>query len=111
MVFGLGAMLKKRLWIISLTVNNLKFVGSTSFGTRDGIGRHQQVASPLSNILRVYNYPTSDKNTLLVLVSGGLIYHVVDSTTIFGPILSIAAMTDFGFASIFRSCIYYSIYY
>jgi hypothetical protein len=79
--------------------NNLKFVGSSSFGTRDGIGRHQQVASPLSNILRVYNYPTSDKNTLLVLTSGGLIYHVVDATTIFGPILTIAAMTDFGFAS------------
>src|SRR3982751_6883999 len=70
--------------------NNLKFVGSSSFGTRDGIGRHQQVASPLSNILRVYNYPTSDKNTLLVLTSGGLIYHVVDSVTIFGPILTIA---------------------
>jgi hypothetical protein len=79
--------------------NNLKFVGSSSFGTRDGIGRHQQVASPLSNILRVYNYPTSDKNTLLVLTSGGLIYHVVDAVTIFGPILTIPLMTDFGFAS------------
>jgi hypothetical protein len=76
---------------------NIKFVGEKAFGTRDGIGRHQDVASPLSNVLRMYNYPTSDKNTLLVLTSGGLIYHVVDGTTIFGPILTIANMTDFGF--------------
>lgn len=76
---------------------NIKFVGSTSFGTRDGIGRHQDVVSPLSNVLRMYNYPTDDKNTLLVLTSAGEIYHVVDSTTIFGPILTIANMTDFGF--------------
>ena len=76
---------------------NIKFVGSSSFGTRDGIGRHQDVASPLANILRFYNYPTVDKNTLLVLTAGGKIYHVVDSTTIFGPILTIPNMTDFGF--------------
>lgn len=77
--------------------NNIQFISDSSFGTRDGIGRHQEVASPLSNVLRMYNYPTSDKNTLLVLVSGGMIYHVVDSTTIFGPILTIPNMTDFGF--------------
>lgn len=76
---------------------NIKFVGSSSFGTRDGIGRHQDVASPLSNILRMYNYPTEDKNTILVLTSAGEIYHVVDSATIFGPILTIPTMTDFGF--------------
>lgn len=76
---------------------NLRFIGDNSFGTRDGIGRHQNLASPLANILRIYNYPTSDKNTLLVLTAGGNIYHVVDSTTVFGPILTIAAMTDFGF--------------
>lgn len=77
--------------------NNLQFIGDSSFGTRDGIDRHQNIGSPLSNILRMYNYPTSDKNTLLVLTQGGLIYHVVDSTTMFGPILTIPAMTDFGF--------------
>src|SRR3982751_4192080 len=66
--------------------NNLKFIGSAGFGTRDGIGRHQSIASPLSNILRMYNYPTSDKNTVLVLTSGGNIYHVVDGTTMYGPI-------------------------
>lgn len=78
--------------------NNIQFVGGQGFATRDGIGRHQDIASPLSNILRMYNYPTADKNTVLVLTSGGLIYHVVDSTTMFGPILTIPAMTDFGFA-------------
>jgi len=77
--------------------NNLKFIGDNSFGSRDGIGLHQNVAVPLSNVLRIYNYPTTDENTLLVLVSGGDIYHVVDSTTVHGPILSIPAMTDFGF--------------
>jgi hypothetical protein len=77
--------------------NNLKFVGERAFGTRDGVGRHQTVASPLSNILRMYNYPTSDKNTLLVLTSGGTIYHVVDGATIYGPILTIPDMIDFGF--------------
>jgi hypothetical protein len=49
----------------------------------------------------MYNYPTTDKNTLLVLVANGAngeIYHVVDETTMFGPILTIAGMTDFGFA-------------
>lgn len=77
--------------------DNVKYIGGGAFGTRDGIGRHQEVASPLANILRIYNYPTSDKNTLLVLTSGGNIYHVVDSTTIYGPILTIPLMTDFAF--------------
>lgn len=76
---------------------NIKFIGSTAFATRDGVGKHQTVAAPLTGILRMYNYPTSDKNTLLVLTTGGKIYHVVDAATIFGPILTITAMTDFGF--------------
>ena len=77
--------------------NNLKFVGDNGFASRDGIGIHQSVAVPLANILRIYNYPTVDKNTLLVLTAGGNIYHVIDATTVFGPILTIATMTDFGF--------------
>lgn len=77
--------------------NNLQFVGSSAFGSRYGIGRHQDVASPLAHVLRMYNYPTADKNTLLVLTTGGNIFHVVDKTTIYGPILTIPTMTDFGF--------------
>ncbi len=76
---------------------NLRFIGSSSFGTRFGVGLSQSVAAPLSKILRIYNYPTADKNTILVLTDGGKIYHVVDSTTVYGPILTIATMTDFGF--------------
>lgn len=76
---------------------NLKYVGGSSFTVRDGIGRHQSIGAPLANILRMYNYPTADKNTVLVLTSGGNIYHIVDAATMFGPILTIAAMTDFGF--------------
>lgn len=75
--------------------SNLKYIGGSSFGSRDGIGRHQNIGAPLSNILRMYNYPTTDKNTVLVLVSGGSIYHIVDSVTMFGPILTIPTMTDF----------------
>src|SRR5215510_1865004 len=77
--------------------NNIQFIADSSFATRDGIARHQDIGAPLSNILRIYNYPTSDKNTILVLVQGGMIYHVVDTTTMFGPILTIPNMTDFGF--------------
>lgn len=78
--------------------DNLRYFGPNSFGSRYGIGQHQDVGAPLSNILRIYNYPTSDKQTILVLTTGGNIFHVVDPSTIFGPILTIAGMTDFGFA-------------
>lgn len=80
---------------------NLKFVGTASIGTRDGIGVSQDVAVPLANIKRIYNYPTNTGNTLIVLVTNALgegeIYHVVDSTTLYGPILTIAEMEDFAF--------------
>jgi hypothetical protein len=76
---------------------NLKFVGSQGFASRDGVGRHQDIASPLKHVLRFYNYPTDTANTLLVLTAGGNIYHVVNPTTMFGPILTIPTMEDFGF--------------
>jgi hypothetical protein len=82
-------------------VENIRFVGSTAFATRFGVGQHQNVAVPLGNIVRLYNYITQDGNTLLVLTydgTDGEIYHVVDSTTVFGPILTIPGMEDFGFA-------------
>lgn len=81
--------------------HNLRYVGSSAFASRDGIGPHQTIAAPLANILRMYNYPTDTGNTLLVLVKDGVnysIFHVVNKTTIFGPILTLANMTDFGFA-------------
>jgi len=79
---------------------NIKFIGTTGFGTRDGVDIHQNVAVPLGNIIRIYNFITQDKNTLLVLVQNTTtlnyeIYHVVDSITVLGPILTRAGMTDF----------------
>lgn len=79
---------------------NIRFVGSTAFATRYGIDKHQNVAVPLGHIVRIYNYITTQGSTLLVLTfdgTTGKIYHVVDSTTVFGPILTITGMTDFGF--------------
>lgn len=80
--------------------NNVKFSAGGDVSTRDGIGISQNVSVPLSNVKRIYNYPTQTGNTLIVLtVFGGVgyIYHVINSTTIYGPILSVAGMTDFAF--------------
>lgn len=69
--------------------------------TRPGIEISQDVAVPLSNVKRIYNYNTGTANTQLVLIetiSGdGEIYHVVDAATIFGPIFSSPQMEDFAF--------------
>lgn len=83
-------------------VNNIQFFGSSEFGTRDGVGITQNVDVPLSNVKRFYNYPTLTGNTVIVLVINteteeGEIYHVVDSDTVYGPILSLAGMVDFAF--------------
>jgi hypothetical protein len=82
--------------------DNIRFVGSNAFKTRDGLGISQDVAVPLSNVKRIYNYPTTTGNTLIVLTYDnitdiGSIYHVVSSTLTYGPLLSIEGMTDFAF--------------
>lgn len=80
--------------------NNIHFIGTSSIETRPGIGISQDVAVPLENVKRVYNYPTQTANTLIVLtVSGsdGKIWHIVNRTTVYGPILTITGMTDFAF--------------
>ena len=80
--------------------DNIQYIGSQGFGTRDGVGRHQNIVTPIANIKRIYNYPTQTGNTLLILsitAGTGNIYHVVDATTMYGPILSIVGMEDFGF--------------
>lgn len=82
--------------------NNVKYVANSAFETRPGIGISQDVLVPLKNIKRIYNYPTSTANTLIVLTfdditSEGKIYHVVDSTTVHGPILTVINMYDFAF--------------
>lgn len=81
---------------------NLALNDVNSIGTRPGIGISQDVAVPLSDVKRIYNYNTGEANTQLVLVINedgeGEIYHVVDSDSVFGPLLTIAGMTDFAFA-------------
>lgn len=79
---------------------NIRYVGVNSFATRFGIAPSQSVLVPLGQIKRIYNYITSSKNTLIVLTwdgTTGKIYHVVDSTTVYGPLLTITGMSDFGF--------------
>lgn len=82
--------------------DNIDFVAQSSFETRPGIDISQDVAVPLSNIKRIYNYPTQTANTLIVLTydkitGAGSIHHVVNSTTVYGPLLTITGMTDFAF--------------
>lgn len=81
---------------------NIRYIGPNAFGTRPGVDISQDVAVPLSNVKRIYNYPTQTGNTLIVLTvdpdtNEGMIYHVVDATTVFGPLLTIVGMTDFAF--------------
>lgn len=81
--------------------NNIDYVAQ-GFETRPGIKISQDVLVPLTNIRRIYNYPTQSANTLIVLTFNydtgyGSIHHVVDKNTVFGPILTIKGMTDFAF--------------
>jgi len=79
-------------------IENFKFVGSNAIQTRDGLGIGQNISGPIGRIIRVYNFVTQDENTYLILREGGYIYHVINNgITVLGPILSIPAMTDFGF--------------
>jgi len=81
---------------------NIQFYGQSAFRTRPGIDISQDVAVPLENIKRVYNYPTNTANTLILLsydytTNQGKIYHIVDATNVFGPLLTVTGMVDFAF--------------
>lgn len=78
--------------------NNIQFIES-GFETRDGL----DTFIARGNVLRIYNYKLPVVGESIIgLVVGGSIYHsLVDgSNTIYGPILTIPDMTDFGFISI-----------
>ncbi len=75
---------------------DLKFIGGNTFASRDGIVTYQTV-TPITNVRRMYDYPTDTGATLLVLNDVGAIYHVISPTLMYGPILIIAGMTDFSF--------------
>lgn len=81
--------------------NNVDYI-NLGFKTRPGINLSQNVLVPLTNIKRIYNYPTQNANTLIVLTynydtNQGSIHHIVDKNTVYGPLLTIAGMTDFAF--------------
>ena len=81
---------------------NVRFDGNNSIASRNGVDIYEQTASPLGNVVRVYNYITQTANTLLCLVWDGVngsIYHVTGPTTVLGPVLTVAGMSDFGFAA------------
>lgn len=68
--------------------------------TRTPIAPYLTGETILGNALRIYNYQMQTQDSLLVLVEGGSIYHVTNQTTVQGPILTIATMTDFAFVAI-----------
>ena len=77
--------------------NNCQSIES-GFETRDGLDTF--IAK--GNIVRQYNYKMQNGESLLALDTDGNIWHTLidGSNTIYGPILSISGMTDFGFISI-----------
>lgn len=72
--------------------NNIQFIQS-GFKTRDGLDTYRAVP----NIVRIYNYVMQTGESLLILDGSGRIYHSINETTLYGPILTITGMTDFGF--------------
>lgn len=73
---------------------NIQFVHE-GFTTRDGLDTYRAVQNPV----RIYNYVMQAGESLLILDTNGNIYHSINETTTHGPILTIPAMTDFGFVS------------
>ena len=82
--------------------DNIDFIAQSSILPRPGIGISQNVLVPLTNIRRIYNYPTQTGNTLIVLtynydIGYGSIHHIVDKNRVYGPLLTVQGMTDFAF--------------
>lgn len=76
--------------------NNIKYIES-GFETRPGL----DTFIPKANVLRMYTYKTQEVEGLLSLDTEGNIWHSLldGSGIIYGPILTIVGMTDFGFQS------------
>ena len=82
-----------------IQADNIQYFNS-GVETRDSINKWQSGTAPLAKIIRAYNYVTQTGQSLIVLVEGGKIYHVIQPTTVHGPILTIPEMEDFGFVGI-----------
>lgn len=74
---------------------NIQFIQG-GFETRDGLDTY--IAK--GDVVRLYNYIMQTGESLLVLDTNGDIWHCINEVTIYGPILSIPEMTDFGFTAI-----------
>lgn len=76
---------------------NIQYIES-GFETRDGL----DTLLAQGNIVRLYNYRMQTGESLLLLNTSGEIFHALldGSNTVYGPILTISGMTDFGFVSI-----------
>ncbi len=77
---------------------NIQYIES-GFKTRDGL---DTLIPGVSSLVRIYNYKLQNAESLLVLDNTGSIYHILlDGTeTVFGPILTVSGMQDFGFIAI-----------
>ena len=76
---------------------NVQF-GYSFVETRDGITTYRAVGNPV----RIHKYTIQDDNgqSILILNDVGELYHCLNEVTIYGPILTIPAMTDFKVSSI-----------
>jgi len=73
--------------------NNVQFSYS-GVQTRDGL----DTLSAVNDVVRMYVFTMTDHgDTILLLDKNGNLYHRLNDTTTYGPILSIPTMTDFGF--------------
>lgn len=78
-------------------VNNIQYIES-GFETRDGL----DTLIAKGNVVRMYNFKIQTGESLLLLDATGDIYHALldGSNTVYGPILSIPAMTDFDYEGV-----------
>jgi hypothetical protein len=78
--------------------DNVQYIES-GFKTRDGL---DTFIPGVGDIVRMYNYKMQDAESLIILNKNGQIFHALldGSQTVFGPILTIPAMDDFGFVAI-----------
>jgi len=81
-----------------IQADNVQYANS-SVMTRDPLDKYQSLSSPLKKVVRMYDYVMQSGQSLLVLKEGGLLYHVIDKNVMYGPILTIPTMEDFGFVA------------
>lgn len=81
-----------------IVADNVQYIHS-GVETRDPIDKYQTGGTPIYKVMQIANYTMQTGQSLLILVEGGKIYHMVGQNTVYGPILTIPAMEDFGFVA------------